>query len=317
MGIDEFCETTGHWVWQRDLGARWLLDEAAGPAASLYDLVFAPEPEHWFRVREDGKLAVRVVTSGTEPGGEEGIIDVSGSIQEGVTWLAGENILARTCTYADGGRLVIEWLGTRKGGSKVHLRNSKEIIGGMYHSTFEDLVRNVKGTRVFKRYPWYKIENMTGEAVTLSASPATGLMSLFPGAGVELRAGTSYIDASSADADREQAVFRLADGREYSVVIEDSQTITLEKEHFKDFPYYEVENLTGEEVSVETYGATDFMHLFPSAAVAVKPGRSCVLASSRGALLEQAVFTLRDGRSCIHHDIKAFDTATLDPGHFR
>eukprot|EP00406_Dinophysis_acuminata_P044541 CAMPEP_0179316254 /NCGR_PEP_ID=MMETSP0797-20121207/55565_1 /TAXON_ID=47934 /ORGANISM="Dinophysis acuminata, Strain DAEP01" /LENGTH=111 /DNA_ID=CAMNT_0021026969 /DNA_START=60 /DNA_END=391 /DNA_ORIENTATION=- len=111
MPIHELCETTGHWIWQRDIGTRWLLDEAAGPASSLYHLIFTPEPEHWFRVREDGKWTVKVVTSGTAPGGEEGVLDVGGAAQEGVALLAGEEVAGWTSARAEGGRLVVEWQG--------------------------------------------------------------------------------------------------------------------------------------------------------------------------------------------------------------
>merc|ERR1711974_177012 len=164
-------------------------------------------------------------------------------------------------------------------------------------STVEDLVRNVKGTRVFKRYPWYKIENMTGEAVTLKTYSTTDFVFLVPAMTVEVKPGMSYMDASAGDVEKEQAVFCMPDGREYKLVIEGSQTVILKNEYFMHFPYYEVENLTGEEIALETYDTMDFMCLVPSMTVVVKPGKSYILASSRNVLEEQAVFTLFNGRN--------------------
>lgn len=280
-------------------------------------MIFTPEPEHWFKVREDGKWTVKVITSGTASGGEEGVLDVGGAAQEGVTLLAGEEVAGWTSARVDGGKLVIEWQGVRQGGAKVHLRNSKEVIRGMYHSTVEDLVRDVRGTRVFRKYPWYRVENTTGEAITLTTYSVTDFLFLVPAMTVEVKPGVSYVDASSGDTESEQAVFSMADGREFAKLIENSQAITLDSENFKQFPYYEIENMTGESVSLTTYWSTDFVYLVPAKTIVVEPGRSVVTASSRNIHEEQAVFTLPDGRDCRNLHLRAFDSIVLDTKHFR
>lgn len=317
MPVEELAETSGHWIWQRDVGARWLIEETTGPAASLIQQTFAAEPEHWFRVREDGKWVVRVVTPSTESLGEEEVLDVGGKPQEGVMQLGGEEVSGSTRAYIEANKLIIEWEGKRARGAKLHLRNSKEVILGMYHSTLEDLVRNVKGTRIFKRYPWYRIDNQTGETVTLKTYLTTDFMYLIPSMTEEVKPGAYFVDASVGDKDEEQAVFTLGDGRDLTCLIKAFQTITLKSEDFRQYPAYKIENQTGETVSLTTYSVQDFMYLVPAMTIEVQPGKSYVTASSRETKEEQAVFTLFDGRSFKGLTLKAFETTTLKREAFK
>lgn len=315
MSASELCDITGHWIWQRDIGEQWLLDETAGPIASLYHRIFASEAEHWFRVREDGKWVVKIVTSSTESDGEERTLHI-GSRQEGMMVLAGEEIDSTTSTYVVEGKLVIEWKGLTQTGTRVHLKNTKEVVDGMYHSTVEDLVRHAWGTRIFRRYPWYKIYNLIGEAVTLKTYSTTDYVFLVPSMTVEVAPGVSYIDASSRNVDKEQAFFCLADGRDFTRIIDLHQTVTLKHEYFKHFAYYEIENLTGEDISMAIYWPSDDLYIVPAKTVVVKPGISYVTASSRGAAGDQAIFTLPNGRSSDPSTLQAFQSYALDPTNF-
>jgi len=317
MPAEELSETSGHWIWQRDVGARWLIDETAGPAASLIQQAFAAEPQHWFRVRKDGKWVVRVVTANTETDGSEEVLDVGGQAQEGMTLLGDEEVLGSTRAYIEANKLIIEWQGKREKGAQVHLRNSKEVILGMYHSTVEDLVRNVKGTRIFKRYPWYRIDNQTGETITLKTFATTDFVYFIPSMTEKVRPGAYYVDASDGDIDEEQAVFTLADGRDLTCLIKAFQTITLKPEDFRQYPAYRIDNQTGETVSLTTYSPSDFMYLVPAMTVEVQPGVSHITASSRETKEEQAVFTLFDGRTFKGLSLKAFETTTLQRDAFK
>mmetsp|Transcript_27425 Transcript_27425/g.79057 ORF Transcript_27425/g.79057 Transcript_27425/m.79057 type:complete len:402 (+) Transcript_27425:97-1302(+) len=317
MPVEELAESSGHWVWQQDVGTRWLLDETAGPAATLLQQAFAPDPEHWFKVREDGKWVVRVLTTHTQASGEEEVLDVGGKPQEGVTLLGGEEVSGVTRAYVEANRLVIEWQGKRAKGTRVHLKNYKEVVLGKYHSTVEDLVRNVKGTRIFKRYPWYRIENLTGETITLKTFLTSDFMYLIPAMSVEVKPGASYVDASAGDKDEEQAVFGLADGRDITCLIKAFQSVTLRSADFRQTPAYEIENLTNETVTLTTYSTSDFLYLVPSLTVEVAPGTSFVTTASRDTQEEQAVFMLLDGRSYKGFNIKAFERVTLRREHFQ
>jgi len=317
MPVEELAETGGHWIWQRDVGARWLLDETAGPAVSMLQQALASDPEHWFRIREDGKWVVRVLTPGTQTSGDEEVLEVGGKPREGITQLGGDEVSGSTRTYIEGNKLVIEWEGKRAKGTKVHLKNSKEVVLGMYHSTVEDLVRNVKGTRIFKRYPWYRIDNQTGETVTMKTYLTTDFLYFVPSMTMEVRPGTYYVDASAGDRDEEQAVFSLADGRDLTCLIKAFQSVALKAEDFKQYPAYRIENLTGETVSMTTYSVGDFVYVVPAMTVEVPPGVSHVTASSREVKEEQVIFTLFDGRSYKGFNVKAFESVTLKRENFK
>jgi hypothetical protein len=186
----------------------------------------------------------------------------------------------------------------------------------MYHSTVEDLVRNVKGTRIFKRYPWYRIENKTGESLKLKTYGVSDLVRMFPSMAVQVDPGSAYIDASAGDVEEEQAFFSLPDGREWLTVLRASGTVTVTSDSFRHNPYYKVENLTGENISLTTYSTSDFVYLVPAMTVEVPPGISYIMASSRDVQEEQAVFTLMDGRSYHGFNIKAFETIHLQVDKF-
>lgn len=296
------------------MGNQWLLDKVRKPVHPLYHRIFATEDEHWFRSREDGKWMIKVINSGTESGGEERELDIDGSTQEGLLFFSGEDLVSKTRTYIADNKLVTEWSGTSKAGQRVHLKNSKEVIEGMYHSTVEDLVHNVQGTRVFRRYPWYKVLNQTEEIITVHMYAIADNIRLAPSMTIQVNPGTSYIEASSSDIEDEQAVFSMADGRDFARVINGFQTVTLRSEDFKHFPYYEIENLTGGDVTMSIYWQSDFVYLVPAKTVVVGPGTSCVTASTKDTIEEQAVFMLPDGRRSDFFCVKPYQSYTLEPG---
>lgn len=312
MPVEELSEITGHWIWEYDVGSKWLLEKVTKPTSPWYHKMFAPEAEHWFRITEDGTWMMKVDSYSSESPEEERPIDIDGTVQEGSLLFSGELVTCKTCTYIGDDRLVTEWRGETHAGQKVYLKCSKEVVDGKYHSTVEDLVQHVLGTRVFRRYPWYQIENKTGEPVTLRTYDMADNVRLVASMTAEVLPGASYVDASAGDVEEEQAVFSLPDGRRYACAIAHSEAVTLEDTDFHYYPYYAIENLTGGSVTVQIYWASDFVYLVPAKTVIVGPGTSCVTASTQNASEEQAIFTLPDGRRSDLLVLKAYQTYSLD-----
>lgn len=317
MPVEELAEGTGHWIWQSDAGTRRLIEETSGQGSSFLQQAFAPHPEHWFTIREDGKWAVRIVTGSTGSSGEVEVLDVGGKAQEGTVMLRGEEVLGSTRSYVEADKLVIEWRAKTSSGEAVELKNEKVVVQGLYHSTVEDSTRNLRATRIFRRFPSYKIDNQTGESITLKTFLRSDFFYLVPAMTVKVRPGTHYMEASSGERDEEQAVFSLEDGRDLTCLIKAFQTITLKAEDFRQYPYYKIENLTGETVTLTTFSLTDFLYLVPAMTVELREGLSHVTSSSRETKEEQAIFTLFDGRSCRGKFLKAFQVIKLKREDFK
>merc|ERR1712217_140030 len=169
----------------------------------------------------------------------------------------------------------------------------------------------------FRHKPYYKIENLTEEPVSLKAYDVSDYLYLVPAMTVDVLPGTSHIMASSRGVKEEQAVFALSDGRIYKGRnLEPFDTVTLRIEDFSHDPFYKIENLTKETVTLRTYATSDFVYLIPSMVIEVSPGTSFVYASSGQVLEEQASFTTQDDRVFSGFNVKAFQTIVLKQEFF-
>lgn len=235
-----FAEGTGHWTWVRDEGFWEMLESRLGYLGSRYmsfmDSVVRGKPQYWFRMVDNNRLEVRTVDNWRDTTevihvGTEGA-DTCVTGPDGVSYTG----RVRNAWETDA-RLVTQISGQSPSGSLMDAVSTREIIDGEYYSRMEDKTRGCACARVFKRWPYYRIDNRTGRFVTLATYSTMDFIYMAKAMVVEMRPGVSFVDASGPDEEAEQAVFMLPNKSTYQgVIIEAFSTYVLTPEMFEFVP---------------------------------------------------------------------------------
>jgi len=225
--LDELHWYGGRWAWTHDEGFQEYIRKTSGIFASLTDFsrLLDSAPEHQFTLLPGSIWEFKVMDKMFGPKGKREILDVSGACEDGQHVApSGEEFTGTKKAYIEDKTLVVELIGAGRNGKHGHVRMYMEIIDNKYVNTVEDQIRGIRGSRVFKKYPFYKFKNKTGWTVELTT----------PGMTVDVANGNCiFVDASGKDVEQEEATFTLPDGRTYSgVTIHAFDSIRLKDDQF-------------------------------------------------------------------------------------
>eukprot|EP00415_Alexandrium_ostenfeldii_P001330 UN1330 len=193
--------------------------------------------EQRFTIMEDGRWCQAITNSstGSTPAKTwfEPLDEWSPETETDV--LGGQKLVGRGMDFILGGcKLVSEIKGVHieKGKEPVnlHFRYIREVVNGRYIMTNQNLVKDIHGKRIFKRYPHFVLDNETNAVVSLSLySGWTPMASLT----AEVSPGRRYLDTSGKSIEAEKAVFTL-EGRKLTVSsLKAYEPFKLRREDFK------------------------------------------------------------------------------------
>lgn len=221
-----FLDGQGHWVWHRDEGFSDLQLEHKGYVGGALSWIAEVAPEQWFTKLSEARWELKaaggsllwrgtVLTELLEIGRESGEKVVKG--------LDGRDYKGHVKAYWEGEKLCIHTYGTARA-TKLDYLSTKEIVNGEYHNLLEDKVSGLKGTRVFKQFPYYKIDNQTRKTLQLVTYGTSDFVYFTPAMRTEVRPGMSIIEASGGTVEEEQAYFTIS--------LRDSTTGSEEKTYY-------------------------------------------------------------------------------------
>mmetsp|Transcript_2563 Transcript_2563/g.7665 ORF Transcript_2563/g.7665 Transcript_2563/m.7665 type:complete len:260 (-) Transcript_2563:27-806(-) len=224
--LESLARGSGRWVHVRDEGYKeWFEAEAqsavAGMVVSFADAISTP-PEHWY-VLEGTALTTRIKNPFTPL---EGHVDTSE---------LGKKIFKEDLEIPSIGKVTGYQLTTVRGESLEQIMDGTISVDGVTKKSRYTYIKTVngdemrnrlindvagrEGTRIFQRYPWYKIVNKTGKTVRMSTY-GTGdfiMMSASTDAEFPPSAEGRYQDAHDPNVAEEQGYFCLPDGRSFTL----------------------------------------------------------------------------------------------------
>mmetsp|Transcript_55109 Transcript_55109/g.124038 ORF Transcript_55109/g.124038 Transcript_55109/m.124038 type:complete len:546 (+) Transcript_55109:86-1723(+) len=233
--VEAFHWYTGRWAWSKDDKFYDYIKSEIGEMAASFAVMLLSSPEHTFRLMGDGRLQVKIVQGTSLSGGNFGCIDTTGEWSPEVEMsFFGSGLVGRGRELAIGGcSLVVEFKGQVKLDARhpMHFRIIREVIGDTYILSFENCVKGIMGHRYFKRWPWYRIENETGEKVTMQHWTTWSLMSA--ALTQEVKPGMKYVCTSGKETTSEKLVLKLPNGKSFKVdQAKAESTIVLKTEDF-------------------------------------------------------------------------------------
>mmetsp|Transcript_34113 Transcript_34113/g.104944 ORF Transcript_34113/g.104944 Transcript_34113/m.104944 type:complete len:527 (-) Transcript_34113:75-1655(-) len=245
--VETICNGTGHWYWVEDDSYYDYLNDEGGQIVAMAGTKMNGIPEHIYSKRPDGVWECKVKNFWT--GALGGIVgqdhyvvtinpDQQPSSKQAVA-LPGRKLTGKAREYVAGCKLVSEYAGEEvswqdkvRTTTKYMYRVIRGVHRGEYYVTFENVVKNRRGTRHFKRYPHYRIVNETGQKVVMKTY---ALASLWPGVSVEasVEPGTHLVECATRDITVERAVFSLPNRKQFTVSqVEPFESICLQKQDF-------------------------------------------------------------------------------------
>jgi len=250
-----FLDGEGHWVWCRDEGFQDLQCEYRGFIGSTVNWLTEAVPEQWFTKLSDARWEVTASSSGYiwRGGGTTDLLEIGReSTEKMVTGLDGRDYKGYMKAYWEGDKLCIHTYGNVRSpatGShcsgprhnKLDYITTREIINGEYHFGLEDKVSGIKGLRIYKQFPFYKIDNQTRKTLHLSTYNNSDFVYLYPAMRKEVRPGISIIEASGGKVEEEQGYFTISvrdstagsEERHFYVVLKAFETYTVTLELFQ------------------------------------------------------------------------------------
>mmetsp|Transcript_100637 Transcript_100637/g.324686 ORF Transcript_100637/g.324686 Transcript_100637/m.324686 type:complete len:252 (-) Transcript_100637:67-822(-) len=220
-----FLEGQGHWVWHRDEGFSDLHWEYRGYFAGTMSWLMESAPEQWFTKLSEARWELKCTgpsiiwkngnTELLELGRESGERLVKG--------LDGRDYKGHVKAYWEGEKLVVHTYGSARA-TKLDYLSTREVVDGECRQDFEDRVSGLRGTRIFKLFPFYKIDNQTRKTLQLVTYSASDFVYLCPAMRHEVRPGASILDASGGTVQEEQAYFTIS--------VRDSTTGSEEKIYY-------------------------------------------------------------------------------------
>jgi hypothetical protein len=222
---EEMSSCNGRWIHTRDDGFKEFMTEVTGGAAAFVISVMEVRPERWYTKHDDGSYSQKIVNMLSGPEGATTRVKYPQNFQipkpgeEAQPGPDGKTYTGVTKVYhnADGTELYEETELTSTDGTKQHQFYTLKIIDGELHAFIEDKVKGIKCARIFKRYPYYVIDNKTGGPISLTTYKAEDMVCFVPWNKVEeIKEGVTYLDATAADVEEEQAVFQTPDGKKWT-----------------------------------------------------------------------------------------------------
>lgn len=250
-----FLEGEGHWVWSRDEGFSDLQCEYRGFIGSTVSWLTEAVPEQWFTKLSEARWELKTSSASyiwKNGGSTTDLLEIGReSTEKMVTGLDGRDYRGYMKAYWEGDKLCIHTYGnTRTPSTGSHCsgpRHSKldfiatrEIVNGEYHFGVEDKVTGLKGLRIYKQYPYYKIDNQTRKTLQLSTYYSSDFVYCIPAMRKEVSPGISIIEASGGRVEEEQGFFTISvrdstagsEEKHFSVTLKAFETYTLTLESF-------------------------------------------------------------------------------------
>lgn len=214
--IDCLTDDNGHWIWTRDENYAEYLAATFGSFAVLFDSLTRP-PEHWFKKTPPDKLWIKCIDGTTGVKGIEIEMPVSFETPEGTVTISGEEWTGKTSVYLKDNRWVMEIRGLSASGQRCYTLKWKEIIDGEYHDVFEDCLLNVSGRRIYKKYPFYRIQNDTGYQLTLVTYNESDFLMIIAAMSKDIEVCETLVEVHCGDVTVEQAYLYLPDGKQLCI----------------------------------------------------------------------------------------------------
>lgn len=118
----------------------------------------------------------------------------------------GQDYKGNIKSYFEGEKLCIHTYAAAKNGHspQVDYINTAEIVDNECRMTLIDKVSGLSGARIFKRYPYYKINNVSRKTIYLSTYSMHDFVYQVAAMRKELAPGIQTFEASSPEAEEEQ-----------------------------------------------------------------------------------------------------------------
>jgi len=209
-GVESLARYNGRWYWVEDPSFMDFLRAQSGAAVARVAQMLCSREEQTFRIHEDGRWEHAVTNAATSYQPAVFMVNPINQGSEIENDFFGRAFVGTATEYIhDGSKLVSEWSGHMKDSRSVpvHFRMFREVVRDRYWLTWQDVIKDISGRRVFARWPLYVLANETGETVVLSTYSGWALV--YPSMTREVPPGRHSVDASGSGVRAERAVFKL------------------------------------------------------------------------------------------------------------
>mmetsp|Transcript_48324 Transcript_48324/g.103617 ORF Transcript_48324/g.103617 Transcript_48324/m.103617 type:complete len:258 (+) Transcript_48324:111-884(+) len=213
----DFLKAKGHWTWARDEGfsavanayvpfTQPLTDTIRHFIKSVVpDLTFSKISDFRWEIRrgDTSLFGEKPLTEFVEIGRESPLRTIrdifSGNSFQGHVKAYWENAKLCVHTYAVGGE-----------SAKVDYIVSYEVVNEELYQHAQDLITEASGSRVYKIYPYYEVDNQTRKPVQLWLYNNTDRVQWMEKAIVDILPGKQFVEASGPEVEEEHGHFRVA-----------------------------------------------------------------------------------------------------------